>query len=154
MLRPLESVFPAQRITTDLEWDDLVLNPATRQEIDDILTWVQNKDVLMDKWQLKQRIKPGFRCLFYGPPGTGKTMTVCLLGKKSGLPVYRIDLFWSSNSGHEFAYSFRRSICTLVPVYDSVSHARCRATFAIVAGYFREQAIRCLRGGGFRKVGE
>ncbi len=89
---PFSSVFPAQPITTELEWDNLVLNPATRQEIDDILTWVQNKDVLMDKWQLKQRIKPGFRSLFYGPPGTGKTMTACLLGKKSGLPVFRIDL--------------------------------------------------------------
>ncbi|MDJ0900744.1 MAG: ATP-binding protein [Xenococcus sp. MO_188.B8] len=89
---PFSSAFPAQQITTELEWDDLVLNPATRQEIDDILTWVQNKDLLMDKWKLKQRIKPGFRCLFYGPPGTGKTMTACLLGKKSGLPVFRIDL--------------------------------------------------------------
>ncbi len=89
---PFSSVFPAQRITTDLKWDDLVLDPATRQQIDDILTWVENKDVLMDKWQLKQRIKPGFRSLFYGPPGTGKTMTACLLGKKSGLPVFRIDL--------------------------------------------------------------
>ncbi|MGK7915223.1 MAG: ATP-binding protein [Prochloraceae cyanobacterium] len=89
---PFSSVFPAQRITTELEWDDLVLDPATRKQIDDILTWVENKDVLMDKWQLKQRIKPGFRSLFYGPPGTGKTMTACLLGKKSGLPVFRIDL--------------------------------------------------------------
>ncbi|MBE9062401.1 ATP-binding protein [cf. Phormidesmis sp. LEGE 11477] len=86
------SAFPAQRITTDLAWDDLVLDPATRQEIDDILTWIQNKDLLMNSWNLKQRIKPGFRSLFYGPPGTGKTMTACLLGKKSGLPVFRIDL--------------------------------------------------------------
>ena len=86
------SEFPAQQITTQLEWDDLVLDPATRQEIDDILTWAQNKDVLMDQWQLRQRIKPGFRSLFYGPPGTGKTLTACLLGKKSGLPVFRIDL--------------------------------------------------------------
>lgn len=86
------ATFPAQRITTHLAWDDLVLNPATRQEINDILTWLQNKDLLMDSWNLKQRIKPGFRSLFYGPPGTGKTMTACLLGKKSGLPVFRIDL--------------------------------------------------------------
>lgn len=89
---PFSSAFPAQEITTDLDWDDLVLDPTTRQEIDDILTWVQNKDVLMNQWQLKQRIKPGFRSLFYGPPGTGKTLTACLLGKKSGVPVFRIDL--------------------------------------------------------------
>jgi SpoVK/Ycf46/Vps4 family AAA+-type ATPase len=30
--------------------------------------------------------------LFYGPPGTGKTFTASLLGKYSGLDVYRIDL--------------------------------------------------------------
>ena len=90
---PFSSAFPAQQITTELEWDDLVLDPTTRQQIDDILTWVQNKNVLMDKWKLKQRIKPGFRSLFYGTPGTGKTMTACLLGKKSGLPVFRIDLY-------------------------------------------------------------
>lgn len=86
------SAFPAQQITTALEWDNLVLDPATRQEIDDLLTWLQNKEMLMETWQLNQRIKPGFRTLFYGPPGTGKTLTASLLGKKSGLPVFRIDL--------------------------------------------------------------
>ena len=89
---PFSSEFPAQRITTELAWDDLVLDRATRQEIDDIVTWARNKELLMDKWQLQQRIKPGFRSLFYGPPGTGKTMTACLLGNKIGLPVFRIDL--------------------------------------------------------------
>ena len=84
--------FPARQITTNLDWQDLILNPATRQDIDDILTWLQNKNVLMNTWQLNQRIKPGFRTLFYGPPGTGKTLTACLLGKKTGLSVFRIDL--------------------------------------------------------------
>ena len=89
---PFSSMFPAQRITTALDWDDLVLDPATKQDIDDILAWIQNQHVLMDQWNLKDCVKPGFRSIFYGPPGTGKTMTACLLGKKSGLPVFRIDL--------------------------------------------------------------
>lgn len=84
--------FPAQPITTPLDWSDLILNSATYQDINDILIWTQNKDMLMNTWQLSQHIKPGFRTLFYGPPGTGKTLTACLLGKKSGLPVFRIDL--------------------------------------------------------------
>jgi SpoVK/Ycf46/Vps4 family AAA+-type ATPase len=46
----------------------------------------------MDEWGLSKVLKPGFRGLFYGPPGTGKTMTASLLGKSSGLDVYRIDL--------------------------------------------------------------
>jgi SpoVK/Ycf46/Vps4 family AAA+-type ATPase len=46
----------------------------------------------MQGWQLKKRLKPGYRVLFHGPPGTGKTLTACLLGKGTGDPVYRIDL--------------------------------------------------------------
>ena len=89
---PFSAEFPAQQIATDLNWEDLILEPSTRQRIDDILTWLQHKVVLMDEWNLKKHIKPGFRSIFYGPPGTGKTMTACLLGKKTGLPVFRIDL--------------------------------------------------------------
>src|SRR6185369_1537927 len=39
-----------------------------------------------------RHIKLGFRSLFYGPPGTGKTLTAALLGKTTGLDVYRVDL--------------------------------------------------------------
>jgi SpoVK/Ycf46/Vps4 family AAA+-type ATPase len=46
----------------------------------------------MNDWGMNKKIKPGFRTLFYGPPGTGKTLTASLLGKSSGLDVYRIDL--------------------------------------------------------------
>src|SRR5262245_40775256 len=32
--------FPAQHLTTELDWDDLVLHPATRSQIRDIQNWV------------------------------------------------------------------------------------------------------------------
>jgi len=89
---PFSPEFPAQRITTPYEWHDLVLDEPIRREIDDIATWVRHHDTLMNEWMLRKRLKPGFRSLFYGPPGTGKTMTACLLGKTTGLSVYRIDL--------------------------------------------------------------
>ncbi|MGA9995880.1 MAG: ATP-binding protein [Pyrinomonadaceae bacterium] len=89
---PFSPEFPAQRITTMYEWDDLVLDSLTRQEIEDIAAWIRHEDTLMNEWMLKKRIKPGFRSLFYGSPGTGKTLTASLLGKATGLPVYRIDL--------------------------------------------------------------
>jgi len=89
---PFSPEFPAQRITTSYEWGDLVLDPPTQQEIEDIATWVRHEQMLMENWMLKKRIKPGFRTLFYGPPGTGKTLTASLLGKATGLSVYRIDL--------------------------------------------------------------
>jgi AAA+ superfamily predicted ATPase len=91
-LPDFRSDFPAQRISSDLEWDELVLNASTRDDLDDILTWLQHRHVLGEEWQLHRYIRPGFRSLFHGPPGTGKTLAACLLGKRCGLPVFRIDL--------------------------------------------------------------
>jgi len=84
--------FPARLIETGLEWDDLVLNPGTRRQIEEIETWLRHGGTLMDEWGMANKLRPGFRSLFYGPPGTGKTMTACLLGKATGRPVYKIDL--------------------------------------------------------------
>jgi len=86
------STFPAQKITTNLEWFDMVLNPAIMDQVTELKTWLVQKDTLMDDWGLSKHLKPGYRALFYGPPGTGKTLTVSLLGKSLGLDVYRVDL--------------------------------------------------------------
>jgi SpoVK/Ycf46/Vps4 family AAA+-type ATPase len=91
-LPPFSTEFPAQLLTTPYEWDDLVLDPAARHEIEDIVAWATHEQALMVGWNLKKRLKPGFRSLFYGPPGTGKTLTASLLGKRIDRTVYRIDL--------------------------------------------------------------
>lgn len=88
----LSADFPAELISTKLNWDDLVLTETTMDEIREIETWLQYNKQLMDDWKLEGRVKPGFRVLFYGPPGTGKTLTACLLGKYTGRDVFRIDL--------------------------------------------------------------
>lgn len=88
----LSADFPAERIATGLEWTDLVLQGKTLESIREIEIWLKHNDRLLNDWNLKHKIKPGFRVLFYGPPGTGKTMTACLLGKYTGRDVYRIDL--------------------------------------------------------------
>ena len=46
----------------------------------------------MDAWDMRKKIKPGYKVLFHGPPGTGKTMAAALLGKVFNLDVYRVDL--------------------------------------------------------------
>lgn len=84
--------FPAQRIETQLFWDDLVLHPGTRNQIEEISTWIEHGETLMNDWDMAPKLRPGYRSLFYGPPGTGKTMTACLLGKATGREVYKIDL--------------------------------------------------------------
>lgn len=84
--------FPAKRLSTNLDWGDLVLDPNVLNEVSEIAAWLEHQSTIMEKWGLKKQIKKGYRSLFYGPPGTGKTLTACLIGKQTGLDVYRIDL--------------------------------------------------------------
>ncbi len=84
--------FPAQRLTTNLDWEDAVLDPKVSAKISEMDVWLQNENTIMREWGLDKYLKKGFRALFYGPPGTGKSMTVALLGKRSNREVYRVDL--------------------------------------------------------------
>jgi AAA+ superfamily predicted ATPase len=84
--------FPAQKISTNMEWDDIVLNDVVMEQVTEINTWLEHGETLLQDWGLCKKIKPGYRALFYGPPGTGKTLTASLLGKTSGRDVYKVDL--------------------------------------------------------------
>ena len=91
--RPDYSIgFPAKRINTRLDWEDLILPHNTINDLEDINTWIQHAAKIMGDGHLNRFIKPGYRALFYGPPGTGKTLTASLLGKRNNMDVYRIDL--------------------------------------------------------------
>jgi ATPase family associated with various cellular activities (AAA) len=84
--------FPAKRIQTALHWGDLVLEENTLDEVLEIRDWLEFGDTLLNDWNMRDKIRPGFRALLYGPPGTGKTLTATLLGQSAELDVYRIDL--------------------------------------------------------------
>jgi ATPase family associated with various cellular activities (AAA) len=84
--------FPAKRIETKGEWSDLVLEATTLRQVQEVAHWVKHEHHIMDGLGMRKKIRPGYRALFYGPPGTGKTFTCALLGKSTGLPVYRVDL--------------------------------------------------------------
>jgi hypothetical protein len=91
-LPKLSMRFPAEHISTSMEWDDLILVEQVWEQINEIETWVKYHHILMQEWGMHRRLKPGYRVLFYGPPGTGKTLTTALLGKYTNRPVFRIDL--------------------------------------------------------------
>jgi AAA+ superfamily predicted ATPase len=91
-LPTLSTDFPAERIETNLSWDDLVLSGDTLDHIRELEIWLHHNERLMEEWGMKGRIKEGYRVLMHGPPGTGKTLTASLLGKYTNRPVYRIDL--------------------------------------------------------------
>ncbi len=84
--------FPARLIRTAMEWNDLVLNHHTLNQVNDLKIWLEHNTRAMEDPVLKRKIKPGYRVLFYGPAGTGKTLTATLLGQQFNKDVYRIDL--------------------------------------------------------------
>lgn len=84
--------FPAKRVTTELDWGDMVLDFQVESELKEINTWISSGKTIIEDWGLSRILKAGYRSLFYGPPGTGKTLAATLLGKKNNMDVYRIDL--------------------------------------------------------------
>jgi hypothetical protein len=84
--------FPAQRLETALEWQDIVLPPRTLAQVQELENWILHGDTLMNQWDMRHKLRPGCRALFFGPPGTGKTLTATVLGKATGRQVYKVDL--------------------------------------------------------------
>jgi SpoVK/Ycf46/Vps4 family AAA+-type ATPase len=83
---------PAQRVTTGLNWSDLVLPPATLAHLEEVRDWLEHGETLLHTLGMSARVRPGYTCLFHGPPGTGKTLSACLLGKLCDREVHRVDL--------------------------------------------------------------
>ncbi len=84
--------FPAERLQSEMTWDDLVLPGQTLEQIKEIETWLLHHQTLLNDWEMGRKLKPGYRVLFHGPPGTGKTLTAALLGQSINKPVYKVDL--------------------------------------------------------------
>lgn len=82
--------FPATLITTGLDWEQLVVKPNVKTELERIMKWELNGKNLINK--TNKKLNSSFTCLFYGPSGGGKTLAVQLLGKTLGIDVFRIDL--------------------------------------------------------------
>ena len=88
----MSAQFPAEKLDTNLSWEDLILNDTTMAEVNDLKMWLKHSHTFLEDWDMKKRVKAGYRVLFHGPPGTGKTLTVSLLGKQTQRDVYRVDL--------------------------------------------------------------
>lgn len=86
------NAFPAKRVSTPMEWEDLIVPDNTLNDLQLIKKWLKYDAPLRQDPTMQKKVKPGFRSLFYGPPGTGKTLTATLLGKEFQKDVYRIDL--------------------------------------------------------------
>ena len=84
--------FPAKEVTTEMDWNDLIVNDSVHAHINQIKLWIKHNKTLLHDWDLRKKVLPGYRTLFYGPSGTGKTLTATLLGKEFKRPVFRVNL--------------------------------------------------------------
>ena len=86
----LSTSFPAELITTEMTWDDLVLPEKTLFQLEEIISWFKGKDNLLNNPEVKKLLRPGYRAIFHGPSGTGKTLSAQLLAKRMGLPLLKV----------------------------------------------------------------
>jgi AAA+ superfamily predicted ATPase len=84
----------AQRIESDLHWDDLVLPDAQKQTLHQLAAQLRQRTTVYDTWGFASASRRGLgiSALFYGPSGTGKTMAAEVLASELRLDLYHIDL--------------------------------------------------------------
>ncbi|HVD96890.1 MAG TPA: ATP-binding protein [Cytophagaceae bacterium] len=86
------SDFPAKYLSTDLSWNDLVLNTNEELKLEEIKKAIKNLYLLKQDRNLGKHVKKGYRVIFYGESGTGKTLTATLIGKEFNKDVFRVDI--------------------------------------------------------------
>ncbi|MBR4986444.1 MAG: ATP-binding protein [Proteobacteria bacterium] len=84
----------AEITVSDVPISGVVLPPAAKAQVNEILQYAKNLHNVLDVWGFRQRSPYGnaLSVLFAGPPGTGKTLLACALANELGKVLYRVDL--------------------------------------------------------------
>jgi DNA polymerase III delta prime subunit len=84
----------AQKLPLPYTWDELVVPPSVRTELELARTWVRHQRTVLDQWGFGRRVAMGrgLTMLLTGLPGTGKTMAAQVFARELGLDIYRVDL--------------------------------------------------------------
>lgn len=84
----------ARRIDTVCSWDDLVVPPRIRSELELLVTYGRHGQSLHERAGARAdvRLGRGMACLFWGAPGTGKTMASQIVARALDRELYRVDL--------------------------------------------------------------
>ncbi|MEZ4918556.1 MAG: ATP-binding protein [Saprospiraceae bacterium] len=73
-------------------WEDLIVAPPVKEELDLIQTWLQLAPAMTELIGDPMYAQAGYRAFFYGPSGTGKTLAASLIVNSVGFELYRVDL--------------------------------------------------------------
>ena len=84
----------AQRLNDGGGWDQLVLHPATVDQLGTLERRCRHRERLLESLAdgFPGGLNRGVRALFQGPSGTGKTLAARVLATSLGLDLYRVDL--------------------------------------------------------------
>jgi AAA+ superfamily predicted ATPase len=84
----------AHRISPERSWEDLVLPPATKQQLRELCQRVGQGPRVFEEWGFSRKLSygRGTSALFTGPSGCGKTMAAEVIAGELGLELFKIDL--------------------------------------------------------------
>jgi hypothetical protein len=84
----------AQRIETQVTWDDLILPPRQQSALQEIAMQVRQRGQVYEDWGFRRQHSRGLgiTALFAGSSGTGKTLAAEVLASELRLDLYHIDL--------------------------------------------------------------
>ncbi len=84
----------AQRIETQLSWQDLILPESQLSTLQTIIAHTQQRAKVYQTWGWRKRSVRGLgiSALFHGQSGTGKTTAAEIIAKELNLDLYRVDL--------------------------------------------------------------
>ena len=86
-----ELALPIKKMTTNLNWDSLILDHKIISQINEINTYIKNTMYLINEIQWSDTFMQGYRSYFYGLSGSGKSLTASLVGKVNSLDVLRVN---------------------------------------------------------------
>ena len=90
----VEQFSVAEEVKTRYRLDDIVLPPATRGWLQEMLHYAQHRHRVIEQWGFGRSHgnSRNLCVLFHGPSGTGKTMAASIVANELNLGLYRVDL--------------------------------------------------------------
>jgi MoxR-like ATPase len=83
-----------ERLQVEDRWDDMVLSPETRDQLQALVARVKYAWKVFEDWKFPRQTARGggVAALLSGPPGTGKSMVAGIIAHDLGRELYRVDL--------------------------------------------------------------